>query len=289
MANTLPLLGNLRIPTGGALFGTRIHPITGVRTMHNGIDLNESPFNRDAPIICVADGVVTQVRRTGVQGGAMCHIRIRHDNGFNTWYTHQRTNTITQSVGDRVRRGDRLGIIGTTGQSTGVHLHFQIDRGTNATAINPWGFLFDGVDLFGQGTTNPQEPTTPPILSPNPTHVVIRNETLSGIARRYNTTVAELARLNNISNVNLIRVGQVLRLPKATASPQIVVGSRVRLTDNAVVFGTTRRFSARVYAETWIVLQIRGDRVVIHRNANPRRGEIDNIMSPIDVRHLILQ
>lgn len=131
-------------------FGVRIHPVTGVRTMHNGIDLVGNPNNRNEPILCVADGVVTAARQQGTQWGPMCWVAVQHENGLRTAYMHQKTNTITQRIGDVVKAGECLGIIGTTGQSTGVHLHFQIDRGSNASAIDPWNFLFSNDAIFPQ-------------------------------------------------------------------------------------------------------------------------------------------
>ena len=127
-------------------FGMRT--IFGKRSMHNGIDLVGDPNTRNEPILCIADGVVTAVRTSGSMGGPMCWVRIKHENGLQTAYMHQQTNTITQKIGDTVYAGDRLGLIGTTGQSTGVHLHFQIDRGSSATAIDPWNYLFSGEELF---------------------------------------------------------------------------------------------------------------------------------------------
>jgi hypothetical protein len=129
-------------------FGTRIHPVTKVRTTHAGIDLTGNPNNRNETILCIADGTVVAVRQQGAQWGPMCWIRIRHENDLSSVYMHQQNNTIRQKIGDKVKAGDPLGIIGTTGQSTGVHLHFQIDRGSNASAIDPWDYLFNGKQLF---------------------------------------------------------------------------------------------------------------------------------------------
>ena len=125
-------------------YGNRQYYYQGklVKDFHNGIDLVPSPCNNDE-ILAFADGVVTSVQKTGVQYGIGCFVRLKHNNGLYTLYYHLKSGSVCVNVGDNVRKGQKLGIIGTTGQSTGIHLHFQIDKGSSNTSINPYDYLFN--------------------------------------------------------------------------------------------------------------------------------------------------
>jgi len=98
----------------------------------------------------------------------------------------------------------------------------------------------------------------PPVEKTTDTHTVSAGETLSAIARRYRTTVAELTRLNSITNPDLIRIGQVLRLPTVMDNT-IRVGSRVRVNDNAQSWATGQRIPSWVRGQTYMVQQIRNN------------------------------
>jgi len=99
-------------------------------------------------------------------------------------------------------------------------------------------------------------PTIQPSPQPvSPIHTVRPNETLSSIARYYRTTVTELQRLNHIQNVNLIRVGQVLRLP--TQNITIEAGSRVRVNDSARHWATGEAIPNWVRGRTYGVIETR--------------------------------
>ena len=113
-----------------------------VKDFHNGIDLVPSPCNNNE-ILAFADGVVTSVQKTGVQYGTGCYVRLKHSNGLYTLYYHLKSGSVCVNVGDKVVKGQKLGIIGTTGKSTGIHLHFQIDKGSSKTSINPYDYLFN--------------------------------------------------------------------------------------------------------------------------------------------------
>lgn len=141
-----PIKSNKVTLTSG--YGNRKYRYQGklVRDFHNGNDLVPSPYYA-CDILAFEDGTVTGVQKTGVQYGTGCYVRIKHDNGYYTLYHHLKTNSICVNVGDRVKKGQKLGIIGTTGQSTGVHLHFQIDKGSSSTSINPYDYLFNGKKL----------------------------------------------------------------------------------------------------------------------------------------------
>lgn len=141
-------------------FGYREYTYKGklVKDTHKGIDLIASPKNNNAEIVAFADGVVTAVQKTGVQYGTGCYVRIKHDNGYYTKYFHMKSGSIVVNVGDRVTKRQKLGIIGTTGQSTGVHLHFQIDKGSNASAIDPYDYVFGSKEFKSLQNNTEQYP-----------------------------------------------------------------------------------------------------------------------------------
>ena len=98
---------------------------------HHGVDL-AAPKN--TPIMAAADGVITLLGRKGGYGK---YIRIRHTDGFETAYGHMNGYRQDLKVGSRVKRGEVIGYVGSTGRSTGPHLHFEILK--NNKTVNPLG------------------------------------------------------------------------------------------------------------------------------------------------------
>lgn len=135
-------------------FGPRSYTYQGrqINDYHKGIDLIANPNNRNEDILAFADGVVTSVQKIGQQYGTGCYVRLKHSNGYYTLYYHLKSGSICVNVGDNVKQGQKLGVIGTTGQSTGVHLHFQIDKGSSASAINPYDYLFNGKEFISSNS-----------------------------------------------------------------------------------------------------------------------------------------
>jgi len=128
-------LGELFIyPVQGRLtstFGWRKDPFTGQRRYHNAIDL---AANTGAPVKAAMDGRVVTIGFSPVFGK---YIIVSHNGGYQTLYAHLSKNTVTQ--GASVRQGDNIGEVGSTGQSTGPHLHFAIYK--NNRAVNPLEFM----------------------------------------------------------------------------------------------------------------------------------------------------
>ena len=127
---------NTRLISG---FGPRIHPVFRDRRMHTGIDF-AGPMNE--PIYATGSGVVTHSgqSRAGFTGYGIM-VMIDHGFGFQTLYGHlNRTNV---RVGQRVNRGDVIGFMGTTGLSTGVHLHYEVFR--HGERVNPVFFFFQNI------------------------------------------------------------------------------------------------------------------------------------------------
>lgn len=107
-------------PTSGALkgYGTRYHPIYGHRHFHPAVDMTTA-FG--TPIVAAGAGTVTTASYDNSQGN---HIVINHGNGFTTTYMH--CSKLKVSAGQKVEKGELIGLVGSTGTSTGPHLHFEI-------------------------------------------------------------------------------------------------------------------------------------------------------------------
>ena len=119
-------------------FGMRRHPISGRSAMHTGHDFAGS---RGTPITATADGTVIFAGRQSGYGNIVI---IQHDFGLRTRYAH--LNRIRVSEGERVSRGDRVGDMGSTGASTGVHLHYEIRVGDRP--IDPMTYIRAGRHVF---------------------------------------------------------------------------------------------------------------------------------------------
>ena len=114
----------LKTPLDGARisssFGMRKHPISGFNKMHKGVDF-AAPIG--TPVYAGGNGIIEVV---GVNGGYGKYIRIRHNNEYKTAYAHLSSYKKGISKGVRVNQGDVIGYVGSTGRSTGPHLHYEI-------------------------------------------------------------------------------------------------------------------------------------------------------------------
>ncbi|MFQ5564318.1 MAG: peptidoglycan DD-metalloendopeptidase family protein [Parvularculaceae bacterium] len=123
----------MKTPIDGARlssrFGTRRHPILGYARAHKGVDF-AAP--RGTPIKAAGDGVVERANRYGSFGN---YIRIRHANGYKTAYAHLKAFRRGIRSGRRVEQGQIIGYVGTTGRSTGPHLHYEVHL--KGRAVNP--------------------------------------------------------------------------------------------------------------------------------------------------------
>jgi murein DD-endopeptidase MepM/ murein hydrolase activator NlpD len=116
------------VPGGiSSTFGMRRHPILGYTRMHAGMDFKA---RYGTPIVAVSDGRVTSAGRAGGCGIA---VRLDHGSGLSTRYCHM--SRMAVSPGMQVRRGQVIGYVGSTGLSTGAHLHYEMYRG--GRPINP--------------------------------------------------------------------------------------------------------------------------------------------------------
>ena len=121
-------------PTKGWLssrFGYRISPFTERKEMHKGIDISS---RLGTPVIAPADGVVISSGRNGSFGKM---VSIRHGNGFLTKYAH--LQKILVKKGQAVKRGEKIGLVGKTGRSTGPHLHYEVHL--KGVPLNPLRYI----------------------------------------------------------------------------------------------------------------------------------------------------
>ncbi len=115
-------------------YGYRVHPITGKWKFHSGVDL-AGP--QGTPIVATRDGTVTMAK-TGYNGGNGNYVTINHGDGFSSSYLHMLEN-LQVRVGQKVKAGQVIGYMGSTGMSTGPHLHFTIYY--NGATVNPADYL----------------------------------------------------------------------------------------------------------------------------------------------------
>jgi murein DD-endopeptidase MepM/ murein hydrolase activator NlpD len=118
-------------------FGVRTDPFLGTPAMHAGLDFKAA---LGAPVLAAADGKVIDAGRNGGYGKM---VEIDHGNGITTRYAH--LSAISVYAGDTVRRGDKLGEVGSTGRSTGPHLHYEVRR--RGDALDPVRFIRAGEEL----------------------------------------------------------------------------------------------------------------------------------------------
>jgi murein DD-endopeptidase MepM/ murein hydrolase activator NlpD len=131
-----PFAGTTRISDG---YGPRSAPCGGCSTFHDGLDMNPGV---GTPIGSIADGVVSSVT-AGDRGGLGVHVMIDHlvdGKKVTSTYGHMLAGSAAVSVGQSVIAGQLIGNVGSTGQSTGPHLHLELHL-DGVTAIDPYGWL----------------------------------------------------------------------------------------------------------------------------------------------------
>ena len=112
-------------------FGERMDPFNGEQAMHKGVDF---ATDAGADVLAVASGIVTW---SGPREGYGYLIEINHGNGYSTRYGHNAETLVT--VGDTVQRGQAVAVVGSSGRSTGPHVHFEVLR--DGTQIDPMAYV----------------------------------------------------------------------------------------------------------------------------------------------------
>jgi len=124
-------------------FGQNIHPIHGQWHIHRGIDI--ATYRSGDPIVATADGQVVTVEYVYDYGN---YVIIRHKHGYYTRYAHM-LNSIPVQLGQRVQQGEVIGYIGSTGISTGPHLHYEVHIGSDV--VDPYRYITIRSSLSRQG------------------------------------------------------------------------------------------------------------------------------------------
>lgn len=194
--HSMPISGHMTSPFG---------PRKG--RMHYGVDLK---LNTGDPVVAAFSGMVRISRYNRSFGNVVV---VRHHNGLETLYAHLSKRHV--KPGDLIEAGDTIGLGGNTGRSYGSHLHFEVrflDQPIDPALV----FDLERGDLH-QGTFDIHKGTFEALakaraeMSARRYHTVRSGDTLSGIARRYHTSVNTLCRLNGIKQSSVIRVGQRIR------------------------------------------------------------------------------
>jgi murein DD-endopeptidase MepM/ murein hydrolase activator NlpD len=137
----------LKTPINGAhitsSFGMRMHPLLGYTKMHKGIDFGALT---GTPIYAAGDGIIEEAGRKGGYGN---YVRVKHSSSYATAYAHTSRFAKGIKVGIKVKQGQVIAYVGSTGSSTGPHLHYEIIQ--NGSPVNPSGVKFrTGQTLAGR-------------------------------------------------------------------------------------------------------------------------------------------
>jgi len=144
-----------------SMYGWRM--LGGSRDFHNGIDLVPTDAKHPCEIVAAADGIVVDVRssvldsHTGLGVTTMVtgnYVNIRTKEGYTLICRHLKEKSVTAKLGDKVKEGDKIGVMGTTGQSTGIHLHYEI-RDANWQSIDPAPYLENDAKLPSAAVSTP--------------------------------------------------------------------------------------------------------------------------------------
>jgi len=154
---------NERLTSG---FGMRPNPTGAGSEQHNGadfVDAQNLQLTQDVGIIAIADGRVVEVINGSLVGWT---VAIAHEGKILSRYQHMKNNSVRVKVGDAVKKGQTLGIMGTTGRSTGIHLHLGVKE--NSTAFNngvwvdPLPYMRGEKSIGGNPVIPPPTPVAPP-------------------------------------------------------------------------------------------------------------------------------
>lgn len=175
----------------------RAHP-------HRGVDF---PQPVGARIRAIADGTVTAIIWNDALGWVtvLRHTRTVQDRlkgrkPVYSGYCHQDAVKVSLHVGQEVRRGDLIGYVGRTGQVTGPHLHLTMSHAADGVVA---GEVFDPIPFIARYPVRPRAAKF---------YLVKRGDNLTGIARKYDTSVTRLIDLNGIADPDVIRAGRRLRV-----------------------------------------------------------------------------
>lgn len=129
---TIILIYNKDLKGTGAGFGMRIHPILGIKRMHEGMDFYA---RKGTDVYATADGIVSEVRFSTTFGNI---VEIDHGFGYETIYGH--LSKFKVKKGQKIKRGEIIGLVESTGLSSGMHLHYEVHL--NGKEVNPIYYFY---------------------------------------------------------------------------------------------------------------------------------------------------
>lgn len=193
------------------------------RNTHNGMDMIGKFYACDY-IVAIDEGKVVTSAYSQTAG---YYVEIEHNNGAISRYLHMKKGSVKVSKGEYVTKHQVIGYMGKTGDSTGNHLHFGVK--VNGNHVDPKPYLM-GEKLFDSDDC---------LNSCETIYTVKKGDTLSKIAKKYNTTHKVLASYNGIKNPNKINVGQKIKIPGSRDKITYVVKSGDTLSAIAKKYKTT--------------------------------------------------
>lgn len=198
-------------------YGNRIHPITGKPAFHDGEDYGTN--NNKWALYAIEDG---EVWACGIDAQKAIFAWIKYPRlNVDVLYLHM--DQCDVKVGQKVNKDTKVGNVGTTGISTGIHLHLSIRKMGTQETMNPADYDY-------------QEEVIPTKTPSGSTYTVQPGDNLTKISKLFSTTVNELVRLNNIPNPNEINPGQVIKLPgTAEPVPTPVVTDDLKVGDKVII------------------------------------------------------
>lgn len=176
-------------------YGYRINPVTKKKQFHYGLDLVSKIKDRN--LYAIDEGIVQKVvnNQSKSKTGYGNYVWVRYKK-YSLALLFAHCSKILVKKGDKVKKGQVIAIMGSTGRSTGTHLHLGITKIGSNKWLNPKN--------YSMLENKPKETKK--------YYIVKKGDTLSKIAKKYKTTVKQLAKWNNIKNVNVIKVGQKIRV-----------------------------------------------------------------------------
>lgn len=146
-----------------SLFGWRIHPISGTQRFHSGTDIG-APLG--TPVLAAQAG---QVSSADYAGGYGLMVVLRHDQDETLESRYAHLSQLLVQPGDRVQKGEVVGLVGSTGNSTGPHLHFELRQLTDQgwVAVNPDDLIYQTLANLTQGLNNPLQALNSAVAGPN--------------------------------------------------------------------------------------------------------------------------